>query len=90
MSTKASTQVRVVVVALFVALIAFAVFYNAFLRIFIKYWEWQHDGRSMKFTVWPGNPTPWLIRNQISVLWLQINACLAACPLRSSPYLFPF
>ena len=52
MSTKASTKVRAVVVALFVALLAFAVFYNAFIRIFIKYWEWQHDGRPMKFTFW--------------------------------------
>jgi hypothetical protein len=40
MSAKESTQVRALVVALFVALLAFAVFYNAFLRIFIKYWEW--------------------------------------------------
>jgi uncharacterized BrkB/YihY/UPF0761 family membrane protein len=52
MSTKASAQVRAFVVAVFVALLAFAVFYNAFLQAFIQYWEWQHDGRPMKFTFW--------------------------------------
>lgn len=52
MSTKASTRVRAVVVALFVALLAFALLYNAFLRAFVKYWEWQHHGRPMMFTFW--------------------------------------
>ena len=52
MNTKESTQVRAVFVAPCAALLAFAVFYNAFIRIFIKYWEWQHDGRPMKFTFW--------------------------------------
>jgi hypothetical protein len=52
MIVQSFTQVRAVVVAVFVALLAFAVFYNVSLRAFIKYWEWQHDGRPMKFTFW--------------------------------------
>jgi hypothetical protein len=52
MMVPSSTRVRAVVVALFVALLAFAVFYNAFLRAFVKYWEWRHDGLPMEFTFW--------------------------------------
>ena len=34
------------------ALLTYFPLHGAFLRAFIKYWEWQHDGRRMKFTMW--------------------------------------
>ena len=30
----------------------FVVLYQVFRWLFIRYWEWQHDGRRMKFTFW--------------------------------------
>jgi hypothetical protein len=35
-----------------VAISALIVAYQVFLWIFIRYWEWQHEGRRMKFTFW--------------------------------------
>ena len=46
------STVRPVVVAVGAALSALAVCHKVFLWAFIKYWEWQHDGRRMKFTFW--------------------------------------
>lgn len=40
------------ILALCAALLSFLPSYVVFDWIFIKYWEWQHDGRPMKFTFW--------------------------------------
>ena len=52
MTAKTVARVRPVVVAVGAALSALAVCHKVFLWAFIKYWEWQHDGRRMKFTFW--------------------------------------
>jgi hypothetical protein len=34
------------------AISALVVAYQAFRWVLIRYWEWQHEGRRMKFTIW--------------------------------------
>jgi hypothetical protein len=43
---------RAIVLAFLTALSASAISYHVFRWAFIKYWEWQHDGRRMKFAFW--------------------------------------
>jgi hypothetical protein len=38
--------------ALLAAIVSLVASYTVFRWVFIKYWEWQHDGRPMKFTFW--------------------------------------
>jgi hypothetical protein len=45
-------RLRATVIALLAALSALVVSYKVFLRTFVRYWEWQHDGRRMKFIFW--------------------------------------
>jgi hypothetical protein len=46
-------RLRAFSVGLVVALSSFVGSYRLFLWGFIKFWEWQHDGRPMKFIFWP-------------------------------------
>jgi hypothetical protein len=43
---------RAIALASLAALSAAVVSYEIFLWIFIKYWEWQHEGRKMEFIFW--------------------------------------
>jgi hypothetical protein len=45
-------RLRAIVLALLAVLSALVISYKVFLWMFIKYWEWQHEGRRMKFTFW--------------------------------------
>jgi H+/Cl- antiporter ClcA len=52
MTASLTGRLRAAVVALVAALLALIVSYKMFLWALIKYWEWQHHGRRMKFTFW--------------------------------------
>jgi hypothetical protein len=52
MIAKTMHQMRDYAAAGIAAMLAFVVFYQVFRWLFIRYWEWQHDGRRMKFTFW--------------------------------------
>ncbi len=43
---------RAFLLAAAAALLAYVPLQRTFRKAFIKYWEWQHDGRPMKFTMW--------------------------------------
>jgi hypothetical protein len=46
------TGVKAVCGGIVAALLAFVPSFMLFDRTLIAYWEWQHDGRPMKFTLW--------------------------------------
>jgi len=46
------TPVKAVLAGTVAALVAFVPSFILFDRILITYWEWQHEGRPMKFTFW--------------------------------------
>ncbi|MCU1287125.1 MAG: hypothetical protein JWO13_3475 [Acidobacteriales bacterium] len=50
--TETGNTVRVWAVALLTTFVVFATSYKLLLWDLISYWEWQHDGRRMKFTFW--------------------------------------
>jgi hypothetical protein len=44
--------VKAVCAGVVVALVAFVPSFKVFDWVLIAYWEWQHEGRKMKFTLW--------------------------------------
>ena len=57
-----TNRLRAFAIGLVVALSVFVSSHKLFLWAFIKYWEWQHDGRPMKFTFWADERAlPWSV-----------------------------
>jgi hypothetical protein len=52
MIARTKHQMRAYAAAGIAATSVFVVLYQVFRWLFIRYWEWQHDGRRMKFTFW--------------------------------------
>jgi hypothetical protein len=46
------TQIKAVFGGTVAALVSFVPLFLLVDRMFIAYWEWQHEGRPMKFTLW--------------------------------------
>jgi hypothetical protein len=46
------TRVKTVCAGIVAALVAFAPSFKVFDWALIAYWEWQHEGRKMKITLW--------------------------------------
>jgi hypothetical protein len=46
------TRVRAICTGIVAALVAFVPLFMLFDWALITYWEWQHEGRKMKFTLW--------------------------------------
>jgi hypothetical protein len=46
------TRVKAVCGGIVAALLSFVPLFSLFDRAFIAYWEWQHEGRRMKITLW--------------------------------------
>jgi hypothetical protein len=46
------TRVRAICAGIIAALVAFVPLFMLFEWAWITYWEWQHEGRKMKFTLW--------------------------------------
>jgi hypothetical protein len=46
------TRIKAACGGIVAALVAFVPSFLLFDRMFIAYWEWQHEGRPMKFTFW--------------------------------------
>ena len=46
------TRVRALCAGIVSALATFVPLYALLDWVFIAYWEWQHEGRNMKFTLW--------------------------------------
>ncbi len=46
------TRVKTVCAGIVAAAVAFVPSFKAFEWAFIDYWEWQHEGREMKITLW--------------------------------------
>jgi hypothetical protein len=46
------TRVRAICAGFVAALVAFVPLFMLFDWVLVMYWEWQHEGRKMKFTLW--------------------------------------